>query len=302
MKRISYQKRLPLGFILLATLPTVSLSILFTLVPVLNGLYMALTDATTMRSTANLRFIGLENFIYMFTRDPIFYKALGNTLKLMFIVPPCTIFLSLFMAVLFTQSKLRERGVYRVLLFMPSVISFTVVAVVWACIYDPRAGGVANRLLSLWGAGPVTWLGDPKYALGAIIVTMIWQAAGYYMVMHIAALDSISVNVYEAASIDGASAADKFFRITIPLMRDIIGITLIFSLSGTLSISFVLTQIMTAGGPGNATMVLGLYVYNTAFGTSTSVGYSMAISVISMLLGVIISIVSRKFSYSRENQ
>jgi N-acetylglucosamine transport system permease protein len=84
-------------------------------------------------------------------------------------------------------------------------------------------------------------------------------------------------------------------------MRDIIGITLIFSLSGTLGISFVLTQVMTGGGPGNATMVLGLYIYNMAFSTS-NVGYSMAMTVISMLLGVIISMVSRKFSYSRENQ
>jgi N-acetylglucosamine transport system permease protein len=302
MKRTIYQRRLPIGFILLATLPTVSLSLLFILVPVVNGLYIAMTNATTIRSTANVRFIGLDNFVYMFTKDPVFYKALGNTLKLMFIVPPCTIFLSLFMAVLFTQSKLRERGLYRVLLFLPSVISFTVVAVVWACIYDPRSGGVANRFLNLWGAGPVTWLGDPDYALGAIIVTMIWQAAGYYMVMHIAALDSVPVSVYEAASIDGASAADKFFRITIPLMRDIIGITLIFSLSGTLSISFVLTNIMTAGGPGNATLVLGLYVYNTAFGSSVNVGYSMAISVIAMLLGIIISFISRKFSYTSENQ
>jgi N-acetylglucosamine transport system permease protein len=302
MKQIRYQKRLPAGFILLATVPTVSLSILFTLVPVLNGLYIALTNATSMRFTARVRFIGFENFIYMFTRDPIFYTALGNTLKLMLIVPPCTIFLSLFMAVLFTQSKLRERGLYRILLFLPSVVSFTVVAVVWACIYDPRSGGVANQLISLWGAGPVTWLGDPTYALGAIIVIMIWQAAGYYMVMHIAALDSIPVDVYEAAAIDGATAVDKFFRITIPLMRDIIGITLIFSLSGTLGISFVLTNVMTAGGPGNATMVLGLYVYNTAFGTSVNVGYSMAISVVSMLLGVIISLVSRRFSYTRGNQ
>jgi N-acetylglucosamine transport system permease protein len=302
MKRTIYQKRLPTGFILLATLPTVSLSLLFTLIPAISGLYMAMTNATSMRSTANLRFIGFENFIYMFTRDPIFYKALGNTLKLMFIVPPCTIFLSLFMAVLFTQSKLRERGLYRILLFLPNVISLTVVAVIWACIYDPRSGGLANRILNLWGAGPVTWLGDPNYALGAIIVTIIWHAAGYYMVMHIAALDSIPVSVYEAASIDGASAADKFFRITIPLMRDIIGITLIFCLSGIGGTSFILTNVMTAGGPGNTTLVLGLYVYNTAFGTNTNVGYSMAISVVAMFLGIIISFISRKFSYTNENQ
>jgi N-acetylglucosamine transport system permease protein len=274
--------------------------VVFTLVPVINGLYLSLTNAASMRMTGNVRFIGLENFVYMFTRDTRFFAALWNSAKLMLVVPPCTIFLSLFLAVLLTQSRLRERGLYRVLLFMPSTVSMTVVAVVWACIYDPRSAGVVNTLIGLWGAGPVAWLGDGRFALWCIAVVLIWQAAGYYMVMHIAALDSIPASVYEAAAIDGASPADKFFRITVPLMKDIIGITLIFSLSGTLGISFVLTSVMIGGGPGTSTLVLGLYTYNMAF-VNSNVGYSMALSMFSLVLGVLISVVSRKFSYTNEN-
>jgi N-acetylglucosamine transport system permease protein len=118
--------------------------------------------------------------------------------------------------------------------------------------------------------------------------------------MHIAALDSIPSSVYEAASIDGATGIDKFFRITIPLMKDIIGITFIFSLSGT-GITFILTSVMTQGGPANATLVLPLYIYNQAFGTNTNVGYSMAITIFSMLLGVLFAVMSRKMSYTNEN-
>jgi N-acetylglucosamine transport system permease protein len=302
MKRtLGYQKRLPTVFILISTVPTIALSLLFTLIPVVNGLYLSLTNATSMRMATNTRFIGLENYVDMFTRDKLFFTALGNTLKLMLVVPPCTIFMSLFLAVLLTQSLLKENWLYRILMFIPSIISMTVVAVVWACIFDPRSGGVANTLINLWGAGPVTWLGDKNYALTCIIIVLIWQAAGYYMVMILAALDSISVNVYEAADIDGANAVDKFFRITIPLLKDIIGITLIFSVSGTLSLSFILTMVMTGGGPSNSTLVLGLYTYNTAFSTNANVGYSMSITFVSMVLGVIISMVSRKLSYSNEN-
>jgi N-acetylglucosamine transport system permease protein len=294
--------RLPVGFIVLCVVPTVTLSVMFTLVPIINGLYMSLTNAASMRMTSNVRFIGLENYIYMFTRDKRFLTVLWNTLRLMIVVPPCTIFLSLFLAVLLTQSRLRERGLYRVLLFMPSIVSLTVVAVVWACVYDPRSAGVVNTIIGLWGAGPVAWLGDDRFALGCIAVVMIWQAAGYYMIMHVAALDSIPASVYEAAAIDGASPVDRFFRVTVPLMKDIIGITLIFSLSGTLGLSFVLTNVMTGGGPGTATLVLGLYTYNMAFSTgATNVGYSMALSMFSLVLGALISVVSRKFSYTNEN-
>jgi N-acetylglucosamine transport system permease protein len=294
-------KQLPIGFIALAVIPTVTLTIIFGIVPVVNGLALSFTNAITMRATGNVRFIGLENYIYMFARDKRFYTAMGNTLKLMVAVPFCTIFLAALMAFLLTQTKLKERGVYRVMLFLPSVISLTVVAVVWACIYDPRAGGVFNILLGLFRIGPVTWLGDPKVVLWCIALVLVWQAAGYYMIMHISALDGIPDSVYEAASIDGATWGDKFFRITIPLMKDILGITFVLSLSGSMGISFILTNVMTTGGPGDASLVLPLYVYNMGFGSNINIGYSMALTMISLILGILFSVITRKMSYTNEN-
>jgi N-acetylglucosamine transport system permease protein len=299
-RKISGNK-LPVGFIILCVVPTLVLAIAFMILPALNALRMSFTNAATMRTTDTTRFIGLENYIYLFTKDKNFFKALWNTFRLMLVVPVSTIFIGLFFAFLLTQSKLKERGVYRVLFFLPSVISFTVVGVVWACIFDPRSSGVANRFIGLWGAGPVPWLGDENYALWCIALVLIWQAAGYYMVMHIAALDGISANIYEAASIDGASQGDKFFRITIPLLKDIIGITLVLSLSGTINISYILSSVMNSGGPGNSTLVLLQYMYNTAFGASANFGYAMSITVFSLAVAFLLSTLSRRVSYSNEN-
>jgi N-acetylglucosamine transport system permease protein len=296
------ERRLPRGFILLTTVPTVVLSVVFILYPAVSGVYYSLTDAATVRSQVRPNFIGLENYIYLFTRDRLFGKVVLNTLKLLLIVPPCTVFISLVMAVLFSQSKLKEKGIYRTLLFLPSVISLSVDAIVWACIFDPRPTGIANQFLAFFGVEPVTWLGDARFAIFCVAVVLVWQAAGYYMVMIIAGLDSIPNTIYEAASLDGASAAARLFRITVPLMKDIIGIVFIFSVSGTLNLSFIITKVMTGGGPGNSTLVLGLYTYNMAFGINTNLGYSMVLAVFSMVLGILVSLGSRKISYNNENQ
>jgi N-acetylglucosamine transport system permease protein len=245
--------------------------------------------------------VGLENYVYMFTRDIRFHAALWNTFRLILVVPVCTVFSGLVCAFFLTQTKLKERDVYRVLFFLPSVISLTVVAVVWACIFDPRSGGIANKVINLWSAGPVAWLGDETYALWCIAFVLVWQAAGYYMVMHIAAIDGISQDIYEAASIDGASFRVKFFSITIPLLKDTIGITLVLSLSGTINISYILSQVMTAGGPGNATLVLLQHVYVTAFGAGANFGYAMSVTVFSLILAFLLSSLSRKMSYTNTN-
>jgi N-acetylglucosamine transport system permease protein len=269
--------------------------------PTLNALFMSFTNITSISVSGNTRFIFLENYIYMFTKDRNFLQSLGNTLKLIVVAPPVTIFLALFIAFTLTQIKLRERGVYRVLFFLPSVISMTVVGVVWACLFDPRSGGVINRFIALFGFKSVMWLGDERYALWCIALVVVWQAVGYFMVMHIAAIDSISRDIYEAAEIDGANQANKFFRITVPLLKDTIGITYVFALSGTINTSYILSNIMTNGGPGNSTLVLLQHMYKTAFGPSANFGYAMTITVFSLCLAFLISSLSRRISYQNEN-
>ena len=292
---------MPKGFIAVCIIPTLVLSVSFMLIPAFNALRMSFTNAISMVPSDNVRFIGLENYIYMFLRDQRFHQALWNTFRLMVVVPVTNVFIGLFFAFLLTQSNLKERGFYRVVFFFPSVISLTVVAVVWACLFDPRASGVINRLVGLFGAGPVPWLGEENLALWCIALVMVWQAFGYYMVMHIAAIDGISADIYEAASIDGAKSFHKFFLITIPLLKDTIGITWVLSLAGTINLSYILSQVMTNAGPGNATLVLLQHIYRMAFGVGANFGYAMSITVFSLILAFILSSLSRKISYSNEN-
>jgi len=292
---------LPRGFLTLCVAPTLLLATIFMIWPALNALLMSFTNITSISVSGNARFVFLDNYIYMFTRDKNFLQSLVNTLKLIAVVPAITVFIALLIAFTLTQIKLRERGVYRVLFFLPSVVSLTVVGVVWACLFDPRTGGVINRFIALFGFAPVTWLGDERYALWCIALVLVWQAAGYFMVMHIAAIDSISRDIYEAAEIDGANQANKFFRITVPLLKDCIGITYVFSLSGTINVSYTLSNVMTNGGPGNSTLVLLQHMYKTAFGSSANFGYAMTITVFSLCLAFVISSLSRRISYQNEN-
>jgi N-acetylglucosamine transport system permease protein len=261
---------------------------------------MSFTNITSIGMSTNPKFVFLDNYIYLFTKDKDFLAAMINTLKLIIVVPAVTIFISVFFAFFLTQIKLREAGVYRVLFFLPSVISMTVVGIVWACLFDPRAGGVINTIIAFFGFKPVAWLGDENFALWCIALVLIWQAAGSYMVMHIAAIDGISNDVYEAAEIDGASPADKFFRITIPLLKDTIGITYVLSISGTINLSYILSSVMTNGGPGNSSLVLLLHMYKMAFVTA-NFGYAMTITVFSLVLALVISSLSRRISYQNEN-
>ena len=300
-KKPAKLNQLPHGFLAACVLPALSLAFIFMILPTLNALVMSFTNITSISVRGNTRFIFLDNYIFMFTRDRNFVQALTNTLKLIAVVPAVTVFTGLFFAAMLTQVKLRERDVYRILFFLPSVISLTVVAIVWATLFDPRSSGVINRFIAFFGADSVMWLGDERYALWCIALVLIWQAAGYYMVMHVAAIDSISGDIYEAAKIDGANQINVFFRITIPLLKDTIGITYVLALSGTINLSYILSNIMTNGGPGNSTLVLIQHMYRSSFGASANFGYAMTITVFSLCLAFVLSSVTRKLSYRNEN-
>ena len=290
---------MPKGFVALCVLPGLFLVCLFLLYPTANAVLMSFTN-TSSPAVGIGSFIFLDNYIHMLTKDSHFTTALLNSLQFFAIVPAVVIFLALILAFSLTQTKLKEKGIYRVLFFMPSILSMVVIAVVFSSLLDPRAGGPVNSFLSNFGVSPIAWLGDPKYAIWAITIVMVWQAVGYYMVLQIAAIDSISKDIFEAADIDGASARIKFFQITIPLIIDTIGITYVLALSGTMAISFTLGMVMTRFGPGTSTLVLLGHSYNMAFRTS-AFGYSMAIVVFSLLMALGFAYISRKLTYRSAN-
>ncbi len=288
---------LPVLFICISVLPAVILTLMFTIWPTAQALYLSFTNATSLG--LNNKFVALDNYIYMF-HDKSFIQALKNTAKLMAVVPVITIFCSLVLAFVLNQCKLKEMVLYRTLFYFPNIVSLTVVGIIWSFVFHPNVG-IINKILGAVGLESLqrSWLGDSKTALWCIAFTLLWQAAGYYMVMHIAAMDGISPEIYESATLDGASAWRKLISITMPLMKDIIGITFVLALSGTINLSFVLSQVMTGGGPNGASSVLLQYMYTQGF-VNGNFGYAMAITVFTLAISVALSMLSRKLTDASE--
>ena len=288
---------LPVLFICISVLPAVILTLMFTIWPTVQALYLSFTNATSLG--LNNKFVALDNYIYMF-HDKSFIQALINTAKLMAVVPVITIFCSLVLAFVLNQCKLKEMVLYRTIFYFPNIVSLTVVGIIWSFVFHPNVG-IVNKILGAVGLESLqrSWLGDSKTALWCIAFTLLWQAAGYYMVMHIAAMDGISPEIYESATLDGASAWRKLISITMPLMKDIIGITFVLPLSGTINLSFVLSQVMTGGGPNGASSVLLQYMYTQGF-VNGNFGYAMAITVFTLAISVALSMLSRKLTNASE--
>ena len=273
----------PKLFIALCTLPALILTIVFMIVPMLNAIYLSFTSSTALSVGFNSKFVFLDNYIYMF-KDKDFVQALFNTFKLMLVIPALTIFLSLIFAFILTQGELREKSFYRTVFFFPSVVSMTVVGIVWSFVFNPTRG-ILNHMLDLFNLSSWkhAWLGEGKTALWCIGAALVWQAIGYYMVMHVASIDGIQ----------------KFFRITIPLLRRSIGTTYILSLSGTINLSFTLSNVMTGGGPNGASSVLLQYMYTQGM-RNANFGYAMAIAMFTLLLAIVLALISRKLSAEKE--
>ncbi len=240
------------------------------------------------------RFVGLENFRYLFASDPHLIKSFGNTLKLMLLVPIPTLLLALLSAAALARKDLAERNFYRVVFFLPSILSFVVISILWSVIFNPNMG-LVNSLLRVAGLGGLArpWLGDERTVLGSLAIIMIWQAFGYYMVMYIAGIDSIPAELYEAAEMDGASEAQQFFNITVPLLWQIIRVTIVFMINGVVVISFTMVSILTNGGPNWASEVALTQMYRQGF-TNANFGYAMSISVVVFLFCLVLSLVANR--------
>ncbi|WP_321009325.1 carbohydrate ABC transporter permease, partial [Hungatella effluvii] len=245
-------------------------------------------------------FVGLKNYIDLFS-DPYFYQALGNTFKLLLFVPFCLNALALTLAFLVTQTRLRERGFYRFLFFFPSIISATALGVLWSNIYSPTLGIVKKlgELLGISSLQSLAVLGNQKTVLIAVGVVMVWQSVGYYMVMYIASIDGIDTSVFEAATMDGCGIIKKIVYITLPILRNMISVTFVLSLSSALAMSYIITSVMTAGGPSGSSTVILYYMYKQAFEQS-NFGYAMSVAVVTLILAFLLSKLSRCLTAERE--
>ena len=285
-------------FIAACLFPALLLTVVFFLAPLFRGLEISFTKSTA--TNIGGEFVGLKNYIDLFS-DPYFYQALGNTFKLLLFVPFCLNALALTLAFLVTQTRLRERGFYRFLFFFPSIISATALGVLWSNIYSPTLGIVKKlgELLGISSLQSLAVLGNQKTVLIAVGVVMVWQSVGYYMVMYIASIDGIDTSVFEAATMDGCGIIKKIVYITLPILRNMISVTFVLSLSSALAMSYIITSVMTAGGPSGSSTVILYYMYKQAFEQS-NFGYAMSVAVVTLILAFLLSKLSRCLTAERE--
>jgi len=215
-------------------------------------------------------FIGLRNYAKMIT-DPFLYKALLNNLILASACPLLVIMISVILAYLLVTRRYKEAGFYKVLFFLPNVLSSVVVALLWTFIYNGQ-WGLLNKVLELIGIdmGGFYWLGSERTALLAIIPLYVWSGVGFYVIVFMNAINSIPPSLYESAILEGAGNMQRLFKITLPLISGVIRVGIIFMVLGSFK-GFETILIMTNGGPYSSTNVIGLYMFNFAF-SSTEIG------------------------------
>lgn len=228
-------------------------------------------------------FVGFHNYVYLIRNDPVFGVALRNTIIWTVMSITLPVILGLALALILNQ-QFRGRSFYRAIFYFPYILSNIIVAVIWQWIYYPQQG-LLDKLLSLFGApsgNSSGWLGNPHTALYMVFLASLWQSTGGIMVLFLAGLQALPSEVYEAAAIEGASAARMLFSITIPLLRETFVVVISITLIGALKV-FDIIYAMTNGGPAYGTEVLSTWMYTQTFMFS-NYGLGAAISVVMMLI------------------
>jgi multiple sugar transport system permease protein len=271
---------------------------LFFLLPIAASLFLSFTDFDiyAIADTANVRLAGLANYAAL-VRDPLFWTAMRNTFYFVLVGGPLTIGIALAVALLLQSRLARWKGLFRTIFFAPYVTTLVAVAIVFRYVYHPRFG-LLDRALGLLGIAPIDWLGDPRWAMPAIILLAAWKNFGYAMILFIAGLQAIPESLYEAARLDGAGAWATFRRITLPLLSPTLLFLGVMTTIGYFQF-FAEPYVMTAGGPLNATLSVGLLMYKQGF-RWWNMGYAAAISFVIFL--VILAATSIQFAFARRRQ
>jgi multiple sugar transport system permease protein len=250
---------------------------LFFVVPVIAALAMSLTDFDiyALADHRNLRLVGLRNYAQLL-QTPLFWQALGNTLYFVVVGVPLSIGVSLGTALLLHARVVRFQGAFRTALFAPVVTTLVAVAVIWRYLFNPHYG-LLNYGLNRLGIQPIDWLGDPSWAMPAIIVVAVWKNFGYNMVIFLVGLQSIPEPLYEAARIDGASVWRQFRHVTLPTLAPIVTMVNILTIAGYFQL-FAEPYVMTQGGPLQSTVSVLYFMYEEGFkwwnlGTASAVAF-----------------------------
>ena len=271
-------------FIFLCVAPAVILFTVFMIIPTLNVFRMSLFERGAYSPTET--FVGLNNFEVLF-QDAKFIRSMQNTILLIVVVTIITFFFALTFAAILTREKIKGQDFFRIIYYIPNILSIVVISGIFSAIYKPE-NGMLNTLLSFFAGDTVQVLWkDAKLVMVSIIIAMVWQAIGYYMVMYMASMSAVSLSLYESASLDGAGRLTQFFQITIPLIWTNIRTTLTFFIISNINMAFLFVKAMTSGGPGGASEVALSFMYNQK--DAGLYGYSMAAGVVIFLFSFALS-------------
>ena len=277
---------------LLFVLPSLIGFTLFYAVPAVRGVWISFTNWDMLRDPT---FIGLENYIKLFN-DPEFWNALKVTLYYVLLNIPLQTVLAMIIAVM--MSRLTKSMVIRALIILPWLMPPVVVGLIWLWLLDPNLG-IVNVGLKALGLPMVAFFGLPQWAMPTIAMINIWEYVGYTALLIFAGLQSIPGSVYEAASIDGASENQMFWRVTVPLLRPVLVFVVVTSVIGSFQI-FDTIAITTKGGPVNATKVMNWYIYEQAF-NRFNMGYATALSMVLFLILIFVSLMQMRLMRSGES-
>lgn len=266
------------GFIFACVAPAVILFVIFMAVPTFNVFRLSLYQRSTFNP--NEVFIGMKNF-QMLMKDANFIRSMQNMLLLIVMVTVFTMATALVFAGILTREKLKGQDFFRIVFYIPNILSVVVISGIFSAIYDIDRG-LLNSILNLFGKEGILWKGE-EHVIMSLVIAMVWQAIGYYMVMYMASMSAVPGSLYESAGLDGADRVTQFFQITLPLIWINIRTTLTFFIISTINMAFLFVSAMTGGGPNNASNVALLYMYNQK-NLGGGYGYAMAIGVVIFLV------------------
>ena len=289
MNRAKSQRR----FVFACLAPAVILVALFMFWPTVNVFRMSMYRMGGI--TNRKEFIGLQNFKTLM-EDKNFLEAMQNTILIIVMVMIFTIVFAILFAAILQRGKFKGKNFFRVIFYIPNILSIVVIGGIFGAIYDP-SNGLLNTFLEAVHLDFLThkWMGEPKIVIYSIIFALVWQAIGYYMVMYMSGMSAIPEDLYEAASLDGSSEINTFFTVTLPLIWTNIRTTLTFYIISTINLSFLFVQIMTDGGPNGKTEVFLNYMYKQAYGNG-AYGYGMAIGVVVFFFSFVLAALVNKIT------
>ncbi|MGP4073942.1 carbohydrate ABC transporter permease [Piscibacillus sp. B03] len=261
--------------------PAMILLLVFSIIPIFWVIYLSFTDYNVFTPP---EWVGAENYAKLM-EDGKFWQAFRNTFLYWIMVTPAITILSLILAVLVNQ-KLRAIKVYRLAFYFPVLVSVVITALLWKWMF--ASDGLFNYILGILNIGPIPWLTSPSTSMISIAIVTVWQGIGYFMIIYLAALQSISPDLYEAAELDGAGFWKKHLSITVPLLKPIIFFVTVISTMGAFK-EFTLMLVMTDGGPLNSTTTLVYLVYKEGI-ENINMGYASAIATVLFLIILVITI------------